>query len=569
MKEDLLKYKKQLILGPLFKLFEAVLELLIPTLMVTVIDKGVKNADVSYIVKTGILMLGIALLGFGSALICQYFASVASQGFGTRLRNRMFKKVLGFTPAETDKIGIPALVNRITNDVNILQQAVAMLIRLVVRAPFICIGSLIMAMLLNIKLSLIILAALPLLAGCVYLIMKLSVPIYKKVQKKLDRMTVIVRENLSGVRVIRAFAKEKHEKDRFDVENKEYFKYTVKVNKITALLNPLTSVIMNIAIIAILYFGRLQIGRGQMTDGEIIAFVNYITYMVTALLVIANLVVLFTKAAASYSRVSEVLNTEASIKEKVFGGGIENAENIKDYSCSVRFDHVSFSYIPGAPVLKDINFTLKKGETLGIIGGTGSGKTTLVNLILRFYDATDGNVYVFDKNVKDWNINSLRQTIAVAAQRVELFSGTVESNIRSGNDTATDEEIQDALINSQAEEFVSRLPEKEKSKVERGGANFSGGQKQRLSIARALVRKSDILILDDSSGALDYATEARLRSAINKLGYDNLIIVAQRVGSVKNADKILVLEDGICVGQGTHDELEKNCEVYKEILKLS
>ena len=315
MKEDLLKYKKQLILGPFFKLLEAVFELLIPTLMVNVIDRGVASGDQKYIIGMGLLMLGIAVLGFGSAMICQYYASVASQGFGTALRNKLFRTMLGFSHAETDQIGIPEMVNRITNDVNVLQQAVAMMIRLVIRAPFICIGSLVMAMYLNFKLSLIILAALPLLAAAVYIVIRVTVPIYKRVQQRLDRISAVVRENLSGVRVIRAFSKEQKENARFEAANDEYFAASVRVGKISALLNPVTSVIMNAAILCILWFGRIRINAGTMTDGEIIAFINYITYMVTALLVIANLVVLFTKAAASYSRVKEVLDTAVSVRE--------------------------------------------------------------------------------------------------------------------------------------------------------------------------------------------------------------------------------------------------------------
>lgn len=566
MKEDLLKYKKQLILGPFFKLLEAVFELLIPTLMVNVIDIGAAQGNRKYIVGMGFLMLGIAILGFGSALICQYYASVASQGFGTALRNKLFRKILGFSHMETDKIGASALVNRLTNDVNVLQQAVAMMIRLVIRAPFICIGSLVMAMYLNLKLSLIILAALPLLAAAIYLIIRITVPIYKTVQQKLDRMSVIVRENLSGVRVIRAFSKEKQESRRFAGANSAYFKAAVRVGKISALLNPMTSVIMNIAVICILWFGKIQINAGDMTDGEIIAFINYITYMVTALLVIANLVVLFTKAAASYSRVKEILATDASVRDPESPERFEAEHTAQD---TLTFQNVSFSYHGDEPALKHISFSLKKGETLGIIGGTGSGKTTLVSLIPRFYDVTEGKIFLFGKEIKSVPLADLRAEIAVAAQKAVLFSGTVAENIRQGDPEASDEAVAAAAQAAQAAEFIERLPNGYDTRVERGGANFSGGQKQRLSIARALVRKPKILILDDTTSALDYGTEARLRAAVAELDIDNIIIVAQRIGSIQNADRILVLEDGVCVGQGTHQELAATCPVYQEILQLS
>ena len=566
MKEDLLIYKKQLILGPFFKLLEAIFELLIPTLMVNVIDVGAADGNKKYIIGMGILMLGIAILGFGSALIWQYYASVASQGFGTALRNKLFHTILEFSHAETDKIGTSALVNRITNDVNVLQQAVAMMIRLVIRAPFICIGSLVMAMYLNFKLSLIILAALPLLAAGVYFIIRVTVPIYKKVQQKLDLISIIVRENLSGVRVIRSFSKEKQECIRFGEANREYYEASVRVGKISALLNPITSVIMNIAILCILWFGKIKINAGTMTDGEMIAFINYITYMVTALLVIANLVVLFTKAAASYARVKEILETNISIQNPIEA----------DIDCEIEPDHntlsfqnVSFSYHGGEPALKNITFSLKKGETLGIIGGTGSGKTTLVNLIPRFYDPTEGEIFIFGKEIRKQSLDFLRSRISIAAQKAVLFSGTIAENIRQGKKDAGEDEVRAAACAAQADEFIERLPDGYDTQVERGGANFSGGQKQRLSIARALVRKPNILILDDSTSALDYGTESRLHTAVSECKIDNIIIVAQRVGSIKNADKILVLEDGVCVGQGTHEELVESCAVYQEILRLS
>ncbi len=569
MKEDLLRYKKQLIAGPVFKLAEAVLELLIPTLMVNIIDNAAERG-VKYIVCQGLIMLGIAILGFCSALVCQYYASAASQGFGTALRNRLFAKILSMSHADISEFGTAALTNRLTNDVNILQQAVAMLIRLVIRAPFICIGSLVMAMYIDLKLSVIILAALPLLSAAVYMIIKVTVPIYRLVQKRLDRISLIVRENLSGVRVIRSFSKEDHEKKRFADANGQYFNASVRVGKISALLNPMTSVIMNAAVICILWFGKIKIDSGGMTGGEMIAFINYITYMVTALLVIANLVVLFTKAAASYARVKEVLDTAVQDEPSAQCGPRAQDTAAGPSDITLEFRNVTFSYNnANEPALKNISFTLRKGETLGITGVTGSGKTTLINLIMGFYRPSEGDIFLFGRNVNSVPAAELRRDIALAAQKAVLFSGTVYENILLGNDKASEEDVRKAAECAQASGFIEALPGGYETYVERGGANFSGGQRQRMSIARALVRKPRLLILDDSTGALDYVTESKLRAALSQMTYDNLIISAQRTSGISHADKIMVLDDGECVGFGTHGELSETCDVYKSILQLS
>lgn len=583
-------YKVQLTIGPACKLFEAILELLIPTLMVYVVDRGVKTGDIVYILKMGGVMLAIAAVGFASALICQYSASIASQGYGTELRNALFCHIGTFSHKELDRFGTASLVNRLTNDINVLQQAVAMLIRLVVRAPFICIGSLIMAMSLNLKLSAVIFTALPMLVLAIYLVMSKTIPLYRKVQAKLDTIATVTRENLSGVRVIRAFGKRAGEEARFGEANEAYRRHAVHVGKISALLSPATSVIMNFAIIAVLWFGGVQVDAGSMTSGEIIAFINYISYMVTALLVTANLVILFTRAYASYGRITEIFETEGSI-----GGPADAAEDRLPAGLSagsgagpggagsaemppaVRFEHVTFAYSEGAePVLKDVSFTLAQGGTLGIIGGTGSGKSTLISLIPRFYDVSEGTVYVNGQDVRSVPVQALRGRISVVAQKAVLFSGTVEENIRQGKKDASEQEVRHAAETAQAAEFIQRLPDGYDTIVERGGMNFSGGQKQRLSIARALVRKPEILILDDSTSALDYATEAALRSALRKAsqgpgeaGKQTVIIVAQRAGSVRHADQILVLDDGRVAAMGTHDELYETCDIYKEICQLS
>ena len=553
-------YRLQLTIGPFFKLSEAVLELLIPTLMALLIDNGVNGGDKGYVIRMGILMLVIATFGVLFAYICQYSASIASQGFGTDVRNAMFKKIGTLSFAQLDKFGTPSLINRITGDVNQLQSAVAMLIRLVIRAPFLCVGGLIMAMTIDLKLSIIFMIVIPLFILVLFLVMFKAVPLYKSVQKKLDTLTLVLRENLSGVRVIRAFAGVKREKERFDDKNKDYADTAIRVGKIAALTNPVTTIIMNLAAIAVIYFGGIRVNTGNLSQGEVIAFINYITQILNAMIVVANLVVLYTKAYASALRVGEVFAVEPAIKygEKQVGAKSENA---------VEFKNVSLTYGGSkVPALDNINLTVRKGETLGVIGGTGSGKSTLVSLIPRFYDVTQGEVLINGAPIKDYSEDELRDTVAIVQQRAALFSGTVADNLRMAKADATMEEMRAAADVAQATEFIDRLENGFDTYVSQGGNNLSGGQKQRLTIARALVKNSPILILDDSASALDYATDANLRRAIKEnTDSQTVIIVSQRVNSVKDADRIVVLDDGEIVGVGAHRELIKTCEIYKEI----
>ena len=503
-------YRLQLTVGPFFKLSEAVLELLIPTLMALLIDNGVNMGNRSYIIKMGILMLVIATFGVIFAFICQYSASIASQGFGTDVRNAMFKKIGTLSFAQLDKFGTPSLINRITGDVTQLQSAVAMLIRLVIRAPFLCVGGLVMAIMIDLKLSIIFMIVIPLFILVLFLVMFKAVPLYKSVQKKLDSLTLVLRENLSGVRVIRAFAGVKREKERFKDRNTDYANTAIRVGKIAALTNPLTTIIMNLAAIAVIYFGGIRVNTGHLSQGEVIAFINYITQILNAMIVVANLVVLYTKAYASALRVGEVLETEPLIEygEK---NTTQNGEN------AVEFKNVSLTYTGSkVPSVDNINLTIKKGETIGIIGGTGSGKSTLINLIPRFYDATKGEVLIDGVDIKKYDEDTLRKTVAVVQQRAALFSGTIADNLHMAKADATLEEMRHAADTAQATEFIDRLEKGFDTFVSQGGNNLSGGQKQRITIARALIKNSPILILDDSASALDYATDANLRRAIKE-----------------------------------------------------
>ena len=557
-------YKKQLIIGPVFKLIEAVFELLIPTMMVYVIDRGIEASDSSAITTMGLLMLCIAVFGLGSALICQYSASIACTGYSARLRDMLYRHIGSLSHRELDQLGTAALINRLTGDVNVLQQAVAMLIRLVIRAPFISVGSMVMAMMLNWKLSLIIIGAFPLLVLAIFLVMKFTVPLYKQVQTRLDRLASILRENLSGVRVIRAFTAEAREKERFEEENGEFTKAYIRVNKLSSLLSPVTSVIMNGAVLLILWLGGWRVKGGSMTTGEIIAFINYISYMVVAMLVVARLVVLFSRARASADRIREVFDTRSALSEPEVGS--VPGKNVP----AVVFSGVFLSYTAEKTALGPIDFTLNAGETLGIIGGTGSGKTSLVSLIPRFYDVSSGSVSVFGKDVRDYRLSDLRKLVGIAGQKAVLFSETVTDCIRSGRPEASEAEIEEAAKAAQAHSFILEKPDGYRANIERGGANFSGGQRQRLSIARTLCMKPRILILDDCTGALDYATDAALWKAINKQYRDTTkIIVSQRPGTVRRADKILVLENGAAVGLGAHEDLYQSCRVYREICQCA
>lgn len=556
-------YKKECIIGPAFKLLEAILELLLPTIMALIINNGVIKRDVTYVLKMGGLMLVMALLGFGSSMICQYYAARTSQGFGTTLRNTIFKHISSLSHVEIDKFGTPSLINRITNDVNQLQLAVAMLIRLVIRAPFICVGAVIMAMILDFRLSLILMAATPVFAIILYFIISKASPLYRKYQQKLDRIALVLRENLSGVRVIRAFAKTHNEKQRFNASNDDLTKTAIRVGKISALLNPLTSLVMNAAIIAILWVGGLHINTGRLSQGEIIAFVNYVTQILVALIVVSNLVIIFTKAVASAGRINEVLAATTSIPEN-YG---EAAVTVDTTAPSIEFKNVSFAYsTTGDMALSEVSAAINNGETVGIIGSTGSGKSTFVNLISRFYEVTKGEVLVDGVNVMDYSLSDLRGKIGVVPQKAVLFTGTIAENIRWGKEDAADEEVVTAAKIAQAHEFIEKLPDGYNTRVSRGGLNFSGGQKQRLTIARAVVAQTHILILDDSVSALDFTTDAALRRAIKQNSKNmTILIVSQRVSTVKNADKIIVFEDGHIAGIGTHDHLMRSCDSYREI----
>lgn len=553
--------KQYVIIGQTSKLIEAIFEVIVPLIMAAIVDNGIKgNMGKGYIYKMGGVLVLLGVLGLCFALICQYLASKASQSVGTVMRNDMFRHINSLSHAELDKLGTPSLITRLTNDINQVQQAVAMFIRLVVRAPFIVIGSAIMAMSIDLKLSVIFVIIIPLVVLVLYIIMSRSIKYYKVIQKKLDRISLVTREGLSGVRVIRAFSRQDTEQKRFDEANDDYLDISLRVGRLSALLNPLTYVILNLAIAAIVWFGGVRVNIGHLTQGEVIAFVNYMTQISLALVVVANLVVLFTKAAASSARINEVLEIEPSIKNgtEKSGAGSENA---------VEFSHVFFSYNnSGEYALEDIDFTAKKGQTIGVIGGTGSGKSTLASLIPRFYDISKGELKIDGTEAADYDTTALRQRVGVVPQKAVLFSGTIAENMRWGKRDATDEEIWKALETAQAKEFVEKMPEGLNTHIAQGGKNLSGGQKQRLTIARALVSQPDILILDDSASALDFATDAALRKAIaqNTTGMTTFII-SQRANSIMQADQIIVLDDGKQVGLGTHKELLESCDVYREI----
>lgn len=553
--------KQYIIIGQTSKLIEAIFEVIVPLIMAAIVDNGIKgNMGKGYVYKMGGVLILLGVLGLCFALICQYLASKASQSVGTVMRNDMFRHINSLSHAELDRLGTPSLITRLTNDINQVQQAVAMFIRLVVRAPFIVIGSAIMAMSIDLKLSVIFVIIIPLVVLVLYLIMSRSIKYYKVIQKKLDRISLVTREGLSGVRVIRAFSRQDTEQKRFDEANDDYLDISLRVGRLSALLNPLTYVILNLAIAAIVWYGGVGVDAGRLTQGEVIAFVNYMTQISLALVVVANLVVLFTKAAASSARINEVLEIEPSIKNgtEKDGAGSENA---------VEFSHVYFSYNnSGEYALEDIDLTAKKGETIGVIGGTGSGKSTLASLIPRFYDISKGELKINGTDAADYDTTALRQKIGVVPQKAVLFSGTIAENMRWGKRDATDEEIWKALETAQAKEFVEKMPDGLDTHIVQGGKNLSGGQKQRLTIARALVSQPDILILDDSASALDFATDAALRKAIaqNTTGMTTFII-SQRANSIMQADKIIVLDDGRQAGLGTHRELLESCSVYREI----
>ena len=549
-------YRKEAVIGFFFKLIEAFFELIVPIVVADIIDYGILDQDQQYILQRGLLLLALALLGYACALVCQYFASKTSQGFGTYLRNDMFKAIHAYDYEDIDEIGIPSLMTRITNDTNQLQLAVAMTIRLASRSPFLILGSLVMAFRISVPIALIFICAAPILALAIYGVMSKSLPLYLKIQKQLDYVSLVCRENLAGIRVIRAFSKQKQEKERFQQATQKQKDMQIQVGKLSALLNPSTSVIVNCAILVILYAGGLQVNAGHLTQGEVIALINYMNQILLSMFAFANVIVIYNKATACYKRVQEVLAIQPAIQDGKYL--IDNQEGPM-----VTFDHVSFSY-QGSHALHDISFSIHQGETIGIIGGTGSGKSTLIHLIPRFYEATQGQIYIKNRPIQDYSLYALRQMIGLVPQQATLFTGTIKENICLAKENASDDEVKQALHLAQAS-FVDEWKDGIYSHITQGGHNLSGGQKQRLTIARALVRNPELLILDDSASALDFATDAALRKAIATLP-QTTIIVSQRVSAIMHADKILVLSHGELVGMGKHDELMKTCEIYQQIV---
>lgn len=565
--EYLKHYKKESILAPLFKMLEALFDLFVPIVVADIINVGIGNQDNKYIMqRCGILVL-LALIGIASSFTAQFFAARASVGCAAGLRHSLFAHIQKLGYSEIDTIGTSTLITRMTSDINQVQNGINMVLRLFLRSPFIVFGAMIMAFTINVKIALVFLAAIPVLSVIVFGIMKITSPLYKKIQGRLDCVLGITRENLTGVRVIRAFGKEDSEVERFENDNNQLTSMQLHVGHISALMNPLTYVVVNLATIAILKMGAVRIDSGVLMSGDVVALVNYMSQILVELVKLANLIVLLSKAMASLHRVQDVLDTEPSMKF-VETENREQTDKKKDYEDeAVAFENVSLTYAgAGEESLTNISFHAKKGQTIGVIGGTGSGKSSLVNLIPRFYDATSGQVRVMGIPVKEWDREELRKSVSVVMQKAQLFTGTIRSNLLWGNQEATDEELWKALELAQAAEFVHAKPQGLDEVVEQGGRNFSGGQKQRLTIARALVKQPDILILDDSASALDFATDAALRKALATLPGDiTVFIVSQRTSSLKHADRILVLDDGQVADQGTHGELLKRCEVYREI----
>ncbi len=563
-KKYLKNYKKHIILGPMFKLVEAIFELLVPFVIARIIDNGLKNElltdqeKIRFILLNGGLLLIFAVVGLCSTLVCQFFASRASQGFGTALRDDLFEHINTLSFKELDELSASSLLTRMNQDINNIQVSVAMLIRLVVRAPFLVIGATILSFIISYKAGIIFIVAGILLFVCIFAIMKYTVPMNKRAQAKLDTITTITRENLTGNRVVRAFSRQNDEFKRFVDNNIELKDIQIKLGRINALLNPLTFVIVNAAIITVLYFSGSEFSIGNLQTGDVTALYNYLLQIQIAVMVVANLIVIFTKASASASRINETFSVKSSI---IYG----NEKTIVDEATPFEFKNVSFRYNDNAKMaINNVSFKINKNETIGIIGGTGSGKSTLVNLMNRFYDLTEGEIYFYGRNIKDYENDFVNNRISMVLQKPVLFSGTIRDNLLWGNKDATDEDINNALVNSQSYEFVSKMENKENTMLYQGGKNLSGGQKQRLSIARAMIKDADILILDDYSSALDFKTEANLRKCVASLN-KTTIIISQRASSIMHADKILVLDQGALVGYGAHNELLKNCPVYQEI----
>jgi len=562
-------YKKESILAPLFKLLEAFFELMVPLVMANIIDYGISNRNMGYIGKMGLLLLLLGVVGLASSITAQFFAAKAAVGFSTKLRQALFNHIEDLSFTDIDKAGTSTMITRMTSDVNQVQSGVNMTLRLFLRSPIIVFGAMIMAFTIDVKCALIFVVAIPLLSVVVFGIILSTIPLYKKVQSKLDQVLGITRENLTGVRVIRAFHQEAKEADRFRENNEALSAMQIFVGKISACMNPVTYIIVNGAIIVLIYTGAVQVNIGNLSQGEVVAIINYMNQILIELVKLANLIVTMTKALACAERVASVFEIGADATEDEKKAALDNsiAAKVDEKAPFLNFNHVSLTYQgAGAPTLQDMNFTVNRGDTVGIIGGTGSGKTSLVNLIPGFYPATEGEILLEGRDIKTMSDEELRGRIGVVPQKAVLFKGTIRSNLQWGKPDATEEEMWKALELAQASEVVDGKPGKLDATVAQNGKNFSGGQRQRLTIARALVRNPEILILDDSASALDYATDAKLRAAIRTLeDKTTTFIVSQRASTIRHADKIIVLDDGEIVGMGTHDELLKDCTVYQEI----
>lgn len=554
-------YKKESILGPLFKLLEASFELLVPLVMAAIIDVGIAGGDKGYVMKMcGVLVL-LALIGLVCSLTAQFFAAKAAVGFAAKLRHALFSHIQGFSFSELDEVGSATLITRMTSDVNQVQSGVNLVLRLFLRSPFIVFGAMIMAFTIDVKAAMIFVVTIPALAVVVFGIMLISIPLFKKVQAGLDEVLRITRENLTGVRVIRAFHKEEEEEEYFREKNTFLTGLQLHVGKISALMNPLTYVLINLGLVALIWTGGLRVHTGAITQGEVVALVNYMSQILVELVKLANLIITVTKAVACGNRIESVLEMNSTMEDGTEERGKDAAEYLVD------FENVSMRYQGGgAEAVSGITLRVKPGETIGIIGGTGAGKSTVVNLIPRFYDISGGSLRVNGRDVREYELKSLRDMIGIVPQKAVLFSGTIRENMQWGKSEATDEEIYEALEIAQAKDFVEEKDGKLDARIDQGGKNLSGGQRQRLTIARALIKKPKILILDDSASALDYATDANLRRAIrNMKDSPTVFLVSQRAASILHADQILVLDDGEAVGLGTHEELLQKCEVYQEI----
>lgn len=582
-------YKKETVLAPLFKMLEACFELFVPLVMAAVIDKGIGQSDISYVLKMGLILVLLGLIGLTCSITAQYFAAKAAVGFAAKLKHSLFSHIQSLSFTEMDELGTSTMITRMTSDINQVQNGVNMVLRLFLRSPFIVFGAMVMAFTIDAKAALIFVIAIPLLSVVVFGIMMITMPLYKKVQAGLDNVLGITRENLTGVRVIRAFHKEEEERVEFEQSNTQLTHMQLFVGKISALTNPVTYIIVNISTVILIYTGAVRVDTGYITQGEVVALVNYMSQILIELVKLANLIITITKALACANRIQSMFELNSSMEWKnndsYSNGAVGNGDSdskgttkVKykfnkgtSASYAVEFNNVSLTYHgAGDESLSDIDFKVKHGETIGIIGGTGSGKTSLVHLIPRFYDATKGSVKIDGQDVKDYSMEELRDKVGMVMQKAVLFQGTIRDNLRWGKADATDEEMNRALEISQAKEFVDSKPKGLDEYIAQGGKNLSGGQRQRLTIARAVVKEPEILILDDSASALDYATDAKLRKAIREMGKDSnkittVFIVSQRASSIQHADQIVVLDDGKIVGLGKHEELLERCEVYKEI----